>query len=39
LQSVEVLENAVALALLVTVEVEGGSKPALVAEWLLRYYG
>jgi acyl dehydratase len=38
LQSVEVLENAVALALLVTVEVEGGSKPALVAEWLLRYY-
>ena len=39
LQSVEVLENAVALLLLVTVEVEGGSKPALVAEWLLRYYG
>ena len=38
LQSVEVLENAIALTLLVTVEVEGGSKPALVAEWLLRYY-
>ena len=38
LQSVEVLGNAVALTLLVTVEVEGGSKPALVAEWLLRYY-
>jgi acyl dehydratase len=38
LQSVEVLESAVALVLLVTVEVEGGSKPALVAEWLLRYY-
>ena len=38
LQAVEVLENAVALTLLVTVEVEGGSKPALVAEWLLRYY-
>ncbi len=38
LQSVEVLENAIALVLLVTVEVEGGSKPALVAEWLLRYY-
>ena len=38
LQSVEALENAVALVLLVTVEVEGGAKPAIVAEWLLRYY-
>ena len=38
LQSVEILDHAIALVLLVTVEVEGGSKPALVAEWLLRYY-
>ena len=38
LQAVETLEDAVALTLLVTVEVEGEPKPAIVAEWLLRYY-
>jgi acyl dehydratase len=38
LQSAEALPDAFNVNLLVTVEVEDSSKPALVAEWLLRYY-
>ena len=38
LQSVEEVAGGVQLAVAVTVEIEGGQKPALVAEWLVRYY-
>jgi acyl dehydratase len=38
LQSVEDFAGGVQIAWMVTCETEGGSKPALVAEWLVRYY-
>ncbi|HJQ26339.1 MAG TPA: MaoC family dehydratase [Blastocatellia bacterium] len=38
LQSVEDVAGGVQLAVVATVEIEGGQKPALVAEWLMRYY-
>lgn len=38
LQSVSDVAGSVQVAVLVTVEIEGGEKPALVAEWLMRYY-
>jgi acyl dehydratase len=38
LQSVEDVAGGVQLAVAATVEIEGGQKPALVAEWLMRYY-
>jgi len=38
LQQVEDVAGGVQLTWSVTVEIEGGSKPALVAEWLVRYY-
>jgi acyl dehydratase len=37
-QSVEDIEGGHQVMWLVTVEVEGAQKPALVAEWVLRYY-
>jgi len=37
-QSVEDIEGGHQVVWLVTVEVEGSEKPALVAEWVLRYY-
>jgi acyl dehydratase len=39
LQSVEDVAGGVQLAVVATVDIEGGQKPALVAEWLVRYYG
>lgn len=38
LQSVEDFQGGNQIAWSVTVETEGGQKPALVAEWLVRYY-
>jgi len=38
LQSVSDVAGGVQVAVLATVESEGGEKPALVAEWLMRYY-
>jgi acyl dehydratase len=38
LQSVEDVAGGHQIAWAVTVETEGGAKPALVAEWLVRYY-
>ena len=38
LQAVDDVAGGVQATLLATVEVEGSKKPALVAEWLLRYY-
>jgi acyl dehydratase len=38
LQSVEDIPGGIHVIWNVTVEVEGGQKPALVAEWLVRYY-
>lgn len=38
LQSVEEIPGGIHVTWNVTVEVEGGQKPALVAEWLVRYY-
>jgi acyl dehydratase len=38
LQSVEDVAGGVQLAVVATVEIDGGQKPALVAEWLMRYY-
>lgn len=38
LQSIEDVQGGVQLAVVATVDIEGGSKPALVAEWLMRYY-
>lgn len=38
LQSVEDVPGGVQLAVVATVDIEGGQKPALVAEWLMRYY-
>jgi acyl dehydratase len=38
LQSVEDVPGGSQLTLVATVEIEGGQKPALVAEWLVRYY-
>jgi len=38
LQQVEDVAGGVQLTWSVTVEIEGGAKPALVAEWLVRYY-
>ncbi len=38
LQSVEDVAGGVQLTVTATVEIEGGQKPALVAEWLMRYY-
>jgi acyl dehydratase len=38
LQSVEDVTGGVQLAWSATCEIEGGAKPALVAEWLVRYY-
>jgi acyl dehydratase len=37
-QSVEDVEGGHQVVWLVTVEVEGSTKPALVAEWVIRYY-
>jgi acyl dehydratase len=37
-QSVEDIEGGHQVIWLVTVELEGSQKPALVAEWVLRYY-
>jgi acyl dehydratase len=37
-QSVEDIEGGHQVVWLVTMEVEGSQKPALVAEWVLRYY-
>jgi acyl dehydratase len=39
LQSVEDVAGGIQITWSVTVETEGGQKPALVAEWLVRYYG
>lgn len=39
LQAVEEVTNGIQVTWAVTVEAEGGQKPALVAEWLVRYYG
>lgn len=39
LQQVEDVSGGVQLTWSVTCEIEGGTKPALVAEWLVRYYG
>jgi acyl dehydratase len=39
LQSVEDFAGGSQITWLVTCETEGGAKPALVAEWLVRYYG
>ena len=38
LQAVEDVAGGAQLTVVVTVEIEGGQKPALVAEWLTRYY-
>ncbi len=38
LQSVEDVAGGAQLTVVATVEIEGGQKPALVAEWLMRYY-
>jgi acyl dehydratase len=38
LQSVEDVAGGIQLTWSVTCETEGGQKPALVAEWLVRYY-
>jgi acyl dehydratase len=38
LQSCEDVEGGHQIVWLVTVEIEGSEKPALVAEWVLRYY-
>jgi acyl dehydratase len=38
LQSWEEIPGGVQLAWQITVELEGGSKPAVVAEWLVRFY-
>jgi len=38
LQSVEEVAGGIQLTWSVTCETEGGQKPALVAEWLVRYY-
>jgi len=38
LQSVEDVPGGSQLTLVATVEIEGGQKPALVAEWLVHYY-
>jgi acyl dehydratase len=38
LQSVEDVPGGVQLAVVATVEIDGGKKPALAAEWLMRYY-
>jgi acyl dehydratase len=38
LQQVEDVAGGVQLTWSVTCEIEGGTKPALVAEWLVRYY-
>jgi acyl dehydratase len=38
LQSVEDFTGGHQITWTVTVETEGGQKPALVAEWLVRYY-
>src|SRR5215470_9719058 len=38
LQSVDDIPGGTQLAVVATVEREGGEKPALVAEWLMRYY-
>jgi acyl dehydratase len=37
-QSVEDVEGGHQVVWLVTVEIEGSGKPALVAEWVIRYY-
>lgn len=37
-QSVEDIESGHQVVWLVTVDIEGSEKPALVAEWILRYY-
>jgi len=37
-QSVEDVEGGHQIVWLVTVEIEGSEKPALVAEWVIRYY-
>jgi len=37
-QSVEDVEGGHQVVWLVTVEIEGSEKPALVAEWVIRYY-
>jgi acyl dehydratase len=39
LQSVDDVPGGNQITWLVTCETEGGPKPALVAEWLVRYYG
>lgn len=39
LQSVEEVQGGLQLTWGVTVEIENAPKPALVAEWLVRYYG
>jgi acyl dehydratase len=38
LQAVEEVSGGIQIIWNVTVEIEGGQKPALVAEWLVRYY-
>jgi acyl dehydratase len=38
LQQVEDVAGGVQLTWSVTCEIDGGAKPALVAEWLVRYY-
>ena len=38
LQSVEDVPGGIQVVWLVTVEMEGNTKPALVAEWLIRFY-
>ena len=38
LQSVEAVQGGWQLTVVATVEIEGGQKPALVAEWLMRSY-
>ena len=38
LQAVEEVADGIQVTWAVTVEAEGGTKPALVAEWLVRYY-
>ena len=39
LQSVQDVAGGNQITWAVTVETEGGQKPALIAEWLVRYYG
>jgi acyl dehydratase len=38
LQSIEDVPGGIQVVWLVTVEMEGSAKPALVAEWLIRFY-